>query len=68
MLDFPLLLDQDTSTAKAWKARVLPASFVIDPQGNIRYSYYGELDWTSPEVRAKIEALLPKEKLRSAGS
>jgi peroxiredoxin len=68
MLDFPLLLDQDARTAKAWGARVLPASFVLDPQGRIRYSYYGDLDWSAPEVRAKIEALLPKERLRSAGS
>jgi peroxiredoxin len=68
MLDFPLLLDRDTRTAKAWGARVLPASFVLDPQGRIRYSYYGDLDWAAPEVRAKIEALLPRESLRSAGS
>ena len=68
MLGFPLLLDSDTRTAKAWGAKVLPASFVIDPQGKIRYSYYGDLDWSSPEVRAKIEALLPPNRLRSAGS
>jgi peroxiredoxin len=68
MLEFPLLLDQDTRTAKAWGAKVLPASFVIDPQGKIRYSYYGDLNWSSPEVRAKIEALLPQDRLRSAGS
>lgn len=68
MLDFPLLLDRDTRTAKAWGARVLPASFVVDAQGKIRYSYYGDLDWSAPEVRAKIEALFPREPLRSAGS
>jgi len=68
MLDFPLLLDRDTRTAKAWGARVLPASFVLDPQGHIRYSYYGDLDWSAPEVRGKIEALFPRESLRSAGS
>ena len=68
MLDFPLLLDRDARAAKAWGARVLPASFVVDPQGKIRYSYYGNLDWSASEVRAKIEALLPREPLRSAGS
>jgi peroxiredoxin len=68
MLEFPLLLDSDARTAKAWGARVLPASFVVDPQGKIRYSYYGDLDWSAPEVRARIEALFPREPLRSAGS
>jgi len=66
MLGFPLLLDRDTKAAKAWGARVLPASFVVAPDGVIRYSYYGDLDWSAPEVRAKIEALLPREALNTA--
>jgi len=66
-LGFPLLLDRDTRAARAWKARVLPASFVIDAQGAIRYSYYGDLDWAAPEVREKIEALLPAAPMRHAG-
>jgi peroxiredoxin len=68
MLGFPLLLDRDTRTAKAWGARILPASFVIGPDGAIRYSYYGDLDWASPEVRAKIDALVPGARLRNTGS
>ena len=67
MLGFPLLLDRDTRAAKAWGARVLPASFIVGPDGAIRYSYYGDLDWSGAEVRAKIEALLPKDRMRSAG-
>ena len=65
-LGFPLLLDRDTRTTKAWSARVLPASYVIGPDGRIRYSYLGELDWSSAEVRNRIEALFPKASLRSA--
>jgi thiol-disulfide isomerase/thioredoxin len=59
-LGFPLLLDRDTRTAKAWNARVLPASYLIGPDGTIRYSYLGELDWSSADVRARVEAMLPK--------
>jgi len=66
MLGFPLLLDRDTRVAKAWGAKILPASFVIGPDGAIRYSYFGDLDWSGPEVRAKIEALLPHEALNTA--
>jgi peroxiredoxin len=58
-LGFPLLLDRDTRTAKAWGARVLPASFVVGPDGRIRYGYLGALDWASPEVRTTIERLVP---------
>ena len=57
-LGFPLLLDRDTKAARAWNARVLPASFVVDPQGDIRYSYFGAIDWARDDVRKAIEDLL----------
>ena len=58
-LDFPVLLDRDTSVAKAWRARILPATFIIGPDGRIRYSHLGELDWSQDSVRRAIAALLP---------
>ena len=58
-LDFPVLLDRDTATAKAWKARILPASFLVGPDGRIRYSVLGEIDWTDERVRSAILKLLP---------
>jgi len=67
-LGFPLLLDRDTRTAKSWGARVLPASYLVGPDGAIRYSYVGELDWSSEVIRRRVESLLPKEKLRSASA
>ena len=59
-LGFPVLLDRDTSTAKAWKARFLPATFIVGPDGRVRYSYFGELDWSRDSVRNTIAALLPQ--------
>ena len=56
---FTLLLDRDTAVAKAWKARILPATFIVGPDGKIRYSYVGELDWSQEKVRRTIAALLP---------
>ncbi len=56
---FPLLLDRDTRVTKAWGARILPASYVVGPDGAVRYSFFGELDWSSDRVRATIEALMP---------
>ena len=60
-LHFPLLRDRDGAVAKAWKARLLPASFLIGRDGRIRYVAYGELDWTSAAVRARVEELLKEE-------
>jgi thiol-disulfide isomerase/thioredoxin len=55
---FPLLLDADMKTSRAWGARVLPATFLVSPSGVARYQYFGELDWSKPEVRAEIEKLM----------
>ena len=60
-VNFTILLDRDAKTTKAWGAKVLPATFVIGPDGVIRYSYYGDLDWSSAEVRGRIEALMPRQ-------
>ena len=60
-LDFPVLLDRDSSVAKAWKARVLPVSFVVDAQGRIRDFAVGEIDWASEPVRKAILALMPRD-------
>jgi cytochrome c biogenesis protein CcmG, thiol:disulfide interchange protein DsbE len=55
---FPLLRDRDGSAAKTWKAKLLPASFLIGRDGRIKYVAYGELDWTSEPVRARVTELL----------
>ena len=49
-VDFPLLLDRHTEAAKAWQVRVLPSSFVLGQDGQIRYSAVGLLDWSAPQV------------------
>src|SRR3954462_1074775 len=46
-LNFPLLRDRDGAVAKAWKARLLPASFLIGRDGRIKDVAHGELAWTS---------------------
>jgi peroxiredoxin len=59
-LGFPLLIDRDTRTTKAWGARILPASFVVGPDGTIRYASLGAIDWTAPQVSEAIERLMPR--------
>ena len=57
-LGFPLLRDRDGATARAWRAKVLPASFLVDGRGRIRYYVYGEVDWSSAAVRGKVAEVL----------
>jgi len=59
-LGFPVLLDRDATAAKAWKARMLPATYILGPDGRIRYSYIGELDWSREPVQRQIAELLPR--------
>ena len=54
-----VLFDKDTSTAKRWKVRVLPATFVIGPRGEVRYSQIGEAQWDSPAMVSAIQRLMP---------
>lgn len=55
---FPILLDRDTKTTRAWQAKVLPATYIVGPDGAIRYRHLGDLDWSKPEVRKQILGLM----------
>ncbi len=59
-LGFPILLDAEMAVTRAWKVRQLPASFLVGPDGRIRYSYIGDLDWSRESVRQTISGLLPR--------
>ena len=65
-VSFTVLLDRDGRATRVWGARVLPASFLIGPDGAIRYSHFGELDWSSEDVRRRVEALLRDDSQRAA--
>jgi len=54
---FPIVYDRDGATAKVWKVRGYPTSYVIGPDGRIRYYFVGELDWSSDEVVRAIEGV-----------
>jgi len=55
-----LLLDHDGSAARAWGARALPSTFIVGPDGTIRYSHVGALDWSAPAVRGAITGLMSR--------
>jgi peroxiredoxin len=57
-LGFPVLLDRDAKIARAWQAKLLPATYIVGPDGALRYRHLGEFDWSKPEVRAQIARLM----------
>ncbi len=58
-LDFPALLDPNQEAPRAWRVRVLPASFLVGRDGRVRYSVIGEIDWSTDEVLKTVRTLLP---------
>jgi len=59
-LTFPILVDPDSKTANAWRVTGLPATFVIRPGGEVAGMAVGAREWTSAEMRALVETLLPR--------
>jgi thiol-disulfide isomerase/thioredoxin len=57
-VNFTVLLDRDTQTTRAWQAKLLPATYIVGPDGRIRYRHVGELDWSKPEIRELIARLM----------
>ena len=70
-MGFPLLLDRDGQVTRAWRARALPMTFIVGPEGRIRYQAIGARDWAEPEIRSTLRALMPGarplESARAAG-
>jgi len=57
-LSLTVLLDPDKEAAAAWKAGGLPMTFLVDAQGKVRYSAFGECDWSVGEPLRIVENLL----------
>ncbi len=56
-VDFPVLLDEDGSVSSKWNVLVFPSTFVIGPDGKIKYGVNAAIHWDSPEVIKKINKL-----------
>lgn len=58
-LTFPILLDPDSQTARAWRVTGIPATFVVRPGGEVAGMATGPREWNSAEMRALLETMLP---------
>ncbi|HQZ03140.1 MAG TPA: TlpA disulfide reductase family protein [Thauera sp.] len=49
--------DPDQIVARAWRARVIPTTYVLDARHQARFHIVGEADWRDPALLAPIRAL-----------
>ena len=57
-VEFPVLLDQKGAFANKWNIIAYPSTFVIGPNGKIKYGVNAAIEWDSPEVIQKMKDLL----------
>jgi thiol-disulfide isomerase/thioredoxin len=57
-VQFPVLLDPDGMTAQRWNVIGFPSTFVIGPDGNIRYGANAAIHWDSEEVVNTLKSLV----------
>jgi len=57
-VDFPLLMDRDSSVIRDWPIKGLPTSYVIDPAGRVAYRAIGGRAWDAPKVIEQLRALM----------
>ena len=57
-VDFSILRDSDTAVMKSWRVRILPASYLIDKNGMLRYQLTGDADWDEAKMQAPVLDLL----------
>jgi thiol-disulfide isomerase/thioredoxin len=59
--DLNSLMDRDGQVTEAWQPRGLPATYLVDPQGRLRYQALGGRDWQAAEYRDFLLRLLEKQ-------
>ncbi|MCP5271212.1 MAG: TlpA family protein disulfide reductase [Burkholderiaceae bacterium] len=57
-LSLPVLRDRDGAAARAFGVRIFPTTVVIGRDGRAAFSVVGETDWTGPQARQWVSALL----------
>ena len=57
-LDLTVLLDPNKSVTRAWGARVLPVTYIVGPDGRLRYRVLGEMDWDNERAVNLISELI----------
>ncbi len=57
-ITFPVWHDRDRSVSRQYSIPGVPTSYLVGRDGRIAYRVFGEYDWSLPEARAAVDALL----------
>lgn len=57
---FPVLMDYNGEFAKQWNVVTYPSTFMIGPDGKIKYGTNAAIEWDTPEVKELIREMLEK--------
>jgi thiol-disulfide isomerase/thioredoxin len=60
--DIRPLMDADGQVTEAWKPRGLPATYLVDKQGQVRYQALGGRAWDQPAYVQFLRRLLAEER------
>ena len=60
-IPFPVLMDENKKVYNLYRATGVPETHIIDRKGILRRTVIGPFDWTAPEVREAVEALLAED-------
>ncbi len=55
--EFTILMDESGKSIADWRVFAAPSNFIIDPQGKIRYTLFGGVEWDSDELISQLKAL-----------
>jgi thiol-disulfide isomerase/thioredoxin len=57
-VDLTVVMDPNKSATRDWGVRYLPVSFIVGPDGRVRYRVVGDLEWDSDTVVGVISQLI----------
>jgi thiol-disulfide isomerase/thioredoxin len=49
-MEYPILLDKDSTEFKSWGGKVLPTAYVLDGSGRVRYLARGPVTWDRDDI------------------
>lgn len=57
-VDFPVLIDLDGRVSARYEIFSFPSSFILDANGQMRYSVNAAIEWDDPEIQSIIQTLI----------
>ena len=55
--EFTILMDSSGKSIADWRVFAAPSNFIIGPDGNIKYTLFGGVEWDSDELVTQLKAL-----------